>query len=66
VVCDFVAPLEEMRSAFQADCTIWLDTISEGRFIDTNAIFEPPKDVDFYIKEQDAIKWALIIATSLK
>jgi hypothetical protein len=35
----------------KADITIWLDTIEEGRFEDTNALFEPPVDVDFHITE---------------
>jgi len=36
VICDFVAPLAEMRHNFKADWTIWLDTIDAGRFEDTN------------------------------
>ena len=32
VICDFVAPLVEMRNNFKADWTIWLDTINKGRF----------------------------------
>ena len=36
---------------FDADITIWLDTIEEGRFEDTNALFEPPEKVDFHITE---------------
>ena len=28
-----------------------LDTIEEGRFEDTNAVFEPPSSVDFHITE---------------
>ncbi len=33
VVCDFVAPTEKARSAFDADYLIWLDTIKEGRVV---------------------------------
>jgi len=51
VICDFVCPTKETRKIFDADITIWLDTIQEGRFEDTNALFEPPKKVDFHIKE---------------
>ena len=39
------------RDIFDADITIWLDTIEKGRFEDTNALFEPPENVDFHIKE---------------
>jgi len=51
VICDFVCPTKETRKIFEADITIWLDTIAEGRFEDTNALFEPPVDVDFHITE---------------
>ena len=51
VICDFVCPTKETRKIFEADITIWLDTIEEGRFEDTNALFEPPSKVDFLIKE---------------
>ena len=51
VICDFVCPTKETRKIFEADITIWLDTIDEGRFEDTNAPFEPPAKVDFLIKE---------------
>lgn len=51
VICDFVCPTKETRRIFDADITIWLDTIQEGRFEDTNALFEPPERVDFHIKE---------------
>lgn len=51
VICDFVCPTKETRKIFEADITIWLDTIDEGRFEDTNALFEPPSKVDFLIKK---------------
>ena len=51
VICDFVCPTKETREIFDADITIWLDTIEEGRFEDTNALFEPPEKVDFHITE---------------
>ena len=51
VICDFVCPTEETRQIFDADITIWLDTIDEGRFEDTNALFEKPSKVDFHITE---------------
>ncbi len=51
VVCDFVCPTRETRENFDADITIWMDTIKEGRFEDTNKLFERPKKVDFHIKD---------------
>lgn len=57
VICDFVAPLTEMRNNFKADWTIWIDTIEAGRYEDTNKAFVPPEVYDFRIIEQNADKW---------
>jgi len=61
VICDFVAPLVEQRNNFKADWTIWMDTIREGRYADTNAAFVEPEVYDFRITEQNAEKWAEFI-----
>jgi adenylylsulfate kinase len=61
VICDFVAPLVEMRNNFKADWTIWVDTIDAGRFDDTNRAFVPPEVYDFRVTEQNADKWAEFI-----
>ena len=61
VICDFVAPLVEMRNNFKADWTIWMDTIEAGRFEDTNKAFVEPEVYDFRVTEQDAEKWAEFI-----
>ena len=42
VVCDFVCPTADTRDAFRADLTIFMDTIEQGRFEDTNKMFEKP------------------------
>ena len=57
VICDFVAPLPEMRHNFKADWTIWMDTIDQSRYDDTNKMFVPPDIYDFRITEQNADKW---------
>jgi adenylylsulfate kinase len=62
VICDFVAPLPEMRHNFKADWTVWVDTIEQGRFEDTNKAFVPPDIYDFRITEQNAEKWSVYIA----
>lgn len=62
VIADFVAPLAEMRSNYSPDWTIWVDTISEGRFEDTNKMFIKPEIYDVRITEQDSVKWAKYIA----
>ena len=38
VIADFVCPTEDTRRAFNADFTIWLDTINEGRYENTNKL----------------------------
>ena len=51
VICDFVCPTRTTRDNFAADITIWMHTINEGRFEDTNKLFQKPKNVDFIITE---------------
>jgi Chromatin associated protein KTI12 len=65
VICDFVAPLVEMRNNYKADWTIWVDTIDRGRFEDTNKAFIPPEVYDFRITEQNAKKWSEFIGTHI-
>jgi len=62
VICDFVAPLVDMRNNYKADWTIWMDTIQEGRYADTNAMFVEPEVYDFRVTEQNSEKWAEFIA----
>ena len=61
VVVDFVCPTEKTREDFNADYTIWMDTIKEGRFDDTNKMFVPPKKYDFKVPHMDANMWAFLI-----
>ena len=44
-----MCPTEQARAEFAADYTVWMDTIKEGRFEDTNKIFEQPEQVDYEI-----------------
>ena len=65
VICDFVAPLVEMRNNFKADWTVWVDTIDRGRYDDTNRAFVPPEQYDFRITEQQAEKWSEFVAAHI-
>lgn len=65
VICDFVAPLVEMRNNFKADWTVWVDTIDAGRYDDTNKMFVEPEIYDFRIIEQNAVKWGEFIAAHI-
>ena len=51
VICDFVAPLAEMRTVYDADYVIWMDTIQQSRFEDTNRVFEPPEKYNLRITD---------------
>lgn len=50
-VTDFVCPTEQARQAFDPDFTVWMDTIKEGRFEDTNKMFENPPMCDYHVSE---------------
>ena len=58
IIADFVCPLQEMRDIYDPNFLIWVDTITEGRFEDTNRAFVPPEQYDVRVTEQDAGKWA--------
>lgn len=48
-VADFVAPTEQARAEFAPDFTVWMDTIKEGRFEDTNKMFQAPPKCDYHV-----------------
>ena len=66
VVADFICPTPEARKLFPADFTIWVDTIKEGRFEDTNKLFVKPETYNFHVLTQDAKKWAPKILKEIK
>ncbi len=57
VVADFICPTPEARKLFPADFVIWVDTIKEGRFEDTNQMFVKPEKFDFHVTTQNAKVW---------
>jgi len=66
VVADFVCPTEETRKQFKADYTIWMDTIKQGRFEDTNKMFVKPLTYDFKVTHQEANMWAYLIKQDIQ
>ena len=66
VVADFVCPTPAARALFPADFIIWVDTIKEGRFDDTNKMFVKPDKFDFHVTTQDAKNWAPKILEKIK
>ena len=64
MICDFVCPTRELREVFDADFTVWMDTIPKGRYADTNSIFEKPteEEYDIRIDEFNSDSWSATIA----
>ena len=66
VIADFICPTPAARSLFPADFIIWVDTIKEGRFDDTNKMFVKPDKFNFHVTTQDAKNWAPKILKEIK
>ena len=66
VIADFICPTPEARKLFPADYIIWVDTIKEGRFDDTNQMFVKPEKYDFKVTTQDAKLWTSKIIKEIK
>jgi len=54
VICDFVAPTEEIRNIFDADFIIWMNTEKNSEYQDTDKIFEKPSKADYTITAKEA------------
>jgi adenylate kinase family enzyme/phosphopantetheine adenylyltransferase len=65
VVADFVCPTPEARKSFNSDFIVWVNTIEEGRFADTNIMFVNPKKYDVEVTSKDAELWAIQIADKI-
>ena len=58
VVVDFVCPTQLTRAAFgKPDILIYMNTISEGRYEDTNKMFEEPEDYDYMFLDHTNAPW---------
>ena len=66
VVADFVCPTESTRKYYGADYLIWVDTLKEGRFDDTNKLFVPPSKFNFKVTSQNSELWSKKIFEDLK
>ena len=66
VIADFIAPTPEARRLFPADFRVWVDTIKEGRFEDTNQMFVEPEKFDFRVTEKNSEIWSIKIAEKIK
>ena len=50
-VADFVAPTFLSRIKFKADFEVWMDTIEESKYEDTNAMFEKPLEWNYHVAQ---------------
>ena len=66
VVAEFVCPTDKTRNDYGADYLIWVDTIKEGRFDDTNKLFVPPINYNFRVTSKNADLWSKKIFEDLK
>lgn len=57
VIADFVCPLPEMRTIYEPHITIWMDTITVGRFEDTNKAFVLPEEYDLRVVDWNSKAW---------
>ncbi len=58
VIADFVCPTPDARKIFNPDLLIWMDTIKEGRFEDTNKLFIKPDNYFVRVTEKNSELWA--------
>ena len=70
-ITDFVCPFQKARDEFEPDYVIWMDTIKEGRFEDTNKVFEKPQllDVNYVVdsfRHQEELKLAPILEKAFR
>ena len=54
IICDFVCPFEKTRNEFDADYVVFMNTINESRYEDTNKIFESPTKFNFEVKNKNS------------
>lgn len=52
-ICDFVCPTAKAQKLFEADIVIFMDTIKEGRYEDTNKLFSKPSECSFWVDSWD-------------
>lgn len=65
VICDFVCPFEKTRNEFDADYVVFMNTISESRYEDTNKVFEPPKKFDIEVQSKNSNYYSKTIYNEL-
>jgi len=65
VIADFVAPLVEMREIYKPDFLIWMNTIKNSQYEDTNKIFVEPTKFNCEILSKDSELWTPIVLNQI-
>lgn len=58
-IADFVCPTEETRKAFGDAFIVWVNTIKESKYENTNSVFKAPNKVDVIITKSLTTKEAI-------
>ena len=57
-ILDFICPKKEYRKLVDADIIVWMDTITKGRYDDTNEMFKKPniniEHIDYHFTKLDS------------
>ena len=61
IICDFVCPLQKTRDQFNPNFIIFMNTINQSRYEDTNKVFEPPKKFDIEVKSKNSNYYSKMI-----
>lgn len=50
VIADFIAPTQDLRAIYEPQFAVWMDTIAEGRFEDTNKAWRVPTENEYNVR----------------
>ena len=69
LIVDFICPTRNTRRLFNADIVIWMDTVKECEYEDTNEQFQRPQfsteNIHYYVTTKNAQHWAKHIIDTL-
>jgi GTPase SAR1 family protein len=64
VICDLIAPTPSLRRVIDPDIIVWMDTVSESKYLDTDSMFIPPTSPDFVIRVWGSNDHTKIVSTT--
>lgn len=65
IICDMVCALESQREMIYPDYMVWVDTVKQSPYENTNKAFEPVTDYDYRVDRKDSEFYAKDIANIL-